>query len=366
MTSRQQRRGQDGFGRSKGGVATGRTWHREEDKLWAGRFRLRLVMRHDPPEGLADQVLDEVYEAVTDSGAPAHELFGDADDFAAQVAAERIDEAHRSCRGIDGTTPGEGFIGGLLVLGAIGVMLSVTGWVRGGSEFAVDWRALAATVLIGMVALLTTVALALRTAGRTRGWWTVCAAGVVTVAVIGLTIGSLPEGPLFSVPAPVVVVLSALPAVIALLLPEERVSRWFIGPQAAPEDGPEAQRGGNEAWLGRLDGVLRGAYGMPPATARGHVEEAREHLAASGGAAGEEFGRPREYAQRLAGGPAAPRRAARRKLLSGLLFALLVVALLWDVAGDPDPGSFTTWLLPPAALVWAWSLWGHYRETRAS
>lgn len=47
-------------------------WPRPEDGQWAAGFRLRLLLRHDPPDGLDDQVLAEVHEAVTDSGRSAH------------------------------------------------------------------------------------------------------------------------------------------------------------------------------------------------------------------------------------------------------------------------------------------------------
>ncbi|MFD8097406.1 hypothetical protein [Streptomyces malaysiensis] len=357
VTTQQQRLGQDDPEQSGSEVAT-RTWPREEDQRWAARFRLRLLLRHDPPGGLDDQVVDEVYEAVTDSGRSAHELFGDADDFAAQVAAERIDDAHRSRRDMHGITPGEGFRGGLLVLGAVGVSLSLHGWFSSGLEFTIGWPALAGTPLIGTVVLLIVVALTLRTAGRPRGAWTATVGAVVMVPVAALAISSLPDGPLFSAPAPVVVALSALPAVIGWLLPEERVSRWFNGPEAAHHD--------DEAWLRRLDGVLRGAYGLSPRQAQAHVEEARAHLAASGGEAHEQFGPPQVYALRLADGPGASRRASRRKLRSGLLFLPVVAIALSEVIDDPDPGSLSTWVLPPAALLWAWFLWGHHRDTRSS
>ncbi|MBU3864808.1 hypothetical protein KN815_12165 [Streptomyces sp. 4503] len=356
MTSQQHRLGQDDPEQSGSEVAP-RTWPREEDARWAGRFRLRLILRHDPPDGLGDQVVDEVYEAVTDSGRSAHELFGDADDFAAQVAAERIDDAHRSHRDMHGVTPGEGFRGGLLRLGAVGVLLSLYGWFSSGLEFTIGWRELVGIPLIGTVPLLGVVALTLRTAGRPRGAWTAIVGAVVMVPVAALAIGSLPDGPLFSAPAPAVVALSALPAVIGWLLPEERVSRWFNGPEAAHHD--------DEAWLRRLDGVLRGAHGLSPKQAQTHVEEARAHLAASGGEAHEQFGTPQVYALRLADGPGASRRAARRELRSGLLFLPILAITLSEVIDDPDPGSPFTWVLPPAALLWAWSLWGQYRDTRS-
>ncbi|MCA1223789.1 hypothetical protein [Streptomyces sp. 8L] len=359
MTTQQRETGQGDSGQPGSGVGTVRTWPREEDQQWAGRFRFRLLLRYDSPQGLGDRVIDEVYEAVTDSGRSARELFGDADDYAAQVAAERIDDAHRSRRDVHGVTPGETLSGGLLVLGVIGVLLSLRGWFGNGAEFAVGRPALTGTVLVGTVVLLAVIALALRTAGRPRGLWAALGGAVVMVPVAASVTASVPGGTLFSVPAPVVVVLAALPAVIGWLLPEERASRWFNGPEAAC-------RNDDEAWLRRLDGVLRGAYGMSPSQARAHAEEARDHLAAASGGAYEQFGSPQVYALRLADGPGAAHRAARRRLRSGLLFLPLVVLTLAKVVDDHDPHSVSTWVLPPAALLWAWSLYDRHRETRPS
>lgn len=330
-------------------------WPRPEDGQWAAGFRLRLLLRHDPPDGLDDQVLAEVHEAVTDSGRSAHELFGDPGDFAAQIAAERIGDAHRGRRDMEGLTPGQVFLGALTVLGALGVFFALRGWFTGGLWLTVEWPGLVGVGLIGCAALLVGAAFALRTAGRPRGMWTALGGAVATVALTGLAVSAFPDGPLFRVPAPAVAVLAALAAVAGWRLPEEPVSRWFTGRETAQED--------DEVWLRRLEGTLRGAHGMDRARARAHADEVRAHLAAAPGAgARAQFGPAPVYALRLADGPGAARRSARRKLRADLLCVPLVAVALWDVLDDPDPGSPTTWLLPAAALLWAWSLWTRLRR----
>ncbi|QQC90024.1 hypothetical protein [Streptomyces alfalfae] len=52
------------------------TWSREEDEDWAATVEVRLVLRHDAPDGLADEVLAEAHEMVAEAGRPALEVLG--------------------------------------------------------------------------------------------------------------------------------------------------------------------------------------------------------------------------------------------------------------------------------------------------
>ena len=123
-------------------VNTGIRWTREEDETWAANFELELVLKYNPQKGLADQALSEVHEMVTETGRSAQDLFDDPRQYAASVAAERIDEAHTSRVDLAGTTAGERFTGGLAMAGFSGVLLSATRWVRNGIWVDVSWATL--------------------------------------------------------------------------------------------------------------------------------------------------------------------------------------------------------------------------------
>ncbi|MCX4584567.1 hypothetical protein [Streptomyces sp. NBC_01481] len=310
-------------------------WTREEDERWAAAFERELVLKHNPQKGLADQALSEVHETVTETGRSARDLFDDPRQYAASVAAERIDEAHTSRVDLAGTTAGERFTAGLAVAGFNGVLLSASLWVRNGIRADVSWATLTGVGALAAATVVACVALALRTAGRMAAMRACLGAFAVTL-VGGIAAASLlPHHALFSLPAPVLLAASAAVMVGAHRLPDRTADRWF-----AP-----ARGGGSEAWLRRLDGLLRGRHGMSAADARGHVAEARSHLAAAPEPTAQgEFGDVEIYASRLADGPGRKRRAQRRRVLAVGLLAVLVVVAWSHALRSQGVASYRFWV----------------------
>ena len=316
-------------------VNTGIRWTREEDETWAANFELELVLKYNPQKGLADQALSEVHEMVTETGRSARDLFDDPRQYAASVAAERIDEAHTSRVDLAGTTAGERFTAGLTVAGFTGALLSAIRWVRDGIWVDVSWATLTSVSALAAATVVACVAVALRTAGRVPAM-RACIGAFAVGLVGGIAAASLlPQRELFSLPAPVLLTASAVVMVGAHWLPDGTADRWFA----------RARGGDSEAWLRRLDGLLRGRHGMSAADARGHVTEARSHLAAAPELTAQgEFGDVEIYASRLADGPGRKRRAQRRRVLGVGLLAVLVVVAGSDELRSPDVASFRFWI----------------------
>jgi hypothetical protein len=326
------------------------SWPSEQDKAWAEEFTFALVRDHSAPDGLRERVLTEVHEMAVESGEPVRELVGDPRGYAATVAAERIGEAHRGSLDLDDFTPGGRFTAALLLAGGQAALFGAFLWIREGFWLSVGLPAAVASALLTVLVLLAVgVVPELRAAGRLRA--SRIAVGCVPVLILAAAAGftAVPPGPRASVPAPVLFLVGALLAVVAWYLPEDAVGRWFAGRRAQEEPLTD-----DEAWLARLTALLRGRHGLSPAEAGRHVAEARDHLAASGGGAEQEFGRPEIYALRLAEGPGRPRRAARAKLLPELL---LCAGLCWyavDLIGDAEPASAWFWTRVAALSLVAW------------
>jgi hypothetical protein len=334
------------------------SWAREEDEDWAATFELRLVLRHDAPAGLADEVLAEAHEIVGEAGRPALEVLGDPEAYAETVAAERIGEAHRARVDTGGLTPGERIVAAQVSLGFVGLVLCLLDWVRDGLWMDVTPSAAAAFAAVTLTVACAAVAVVAGAAGRARGMWGFAAGSFVAVAGGGVLALVLPDDRLFSVPAPVLAVGCAAVMAAAVALPEARIDRWFAAPPAAGDD---------EAWLARLGSLLRGRHAMRAAEARGHVQEARQHLAAApeGERAEDAFGDVEVYALRLAEGPARAGRLARRKLYgTGAAILVFTVLLVDDLLGGADGSPFWAALYVGVVGFLMWTFWTEWRQLR--
>ncbi|MGW0535833.1 hypothetical protein [Streptomyces sp. NPDC003032] len=336
-------------------------WVREEDQEWADSVHVRLVLDHDAPAGLADEALAEAHQVVDEAGLPALEVLGDPDAYARTVAAERISEEHRAKVDAHGMTPGERVSASLATLGFIGFVLCVLDWIEDGLWAEWSWASLAGCVTVVVVALLGTLAFVARGAGRIRGiWgmWGFLAGAVCAVAGGGAVAATAPGERLFSVPVPVLMAACAAWTVGAYAFPDATLDRWFT----------PRPHGGDEQWLTRLEGLLRGRHAMTAAEARGHVREARQHLAGAGREHAEDaFGDVEVYAMRLAEGPRKRQRLARHKLYRAAAMAMLFAVLAVDEALDTR-GHFSGWVAcyVGAAGCWAWSAISEWRQARAS
>ncbi|WP_371528053.1 hypothetical protein OG302_20175 [Streptomyces sp. NBC_01283] len=348
-------------------------WPSGDDARWAAEFELALAVEHSPPEGLAEEALEEARMTAVEAGAPVREVLGDPTAYAETVAAERIDETRRSSVDVEGFAPGDRFTSSLLLAGGQVALFGVVLWAANGLWMRVGWATGGAGLLLAvLIVLVTGVVPELRAAGRLRAGRVAMACAVVLVVVCAALFTAVPRGPQVSVPAPSLFAVGALLGAVGWRITPESVGRWFRGRTVPAEDirsGREGDAGSDdEAWLTRLFALLRGRHGVPAADARRSVAEARDHLAASGGSAAGEFGDVEVYALRLSEGPGKSRRAARAEVVPTVLFT---GGLLWwgiDLVSDPEPASLWFWakvaVLVAGAWAWTtttWSLWHQLR-----
>ncbi|MFD9905202.1 hypothetical protein [Streptomyces sp. NPDC059063] len=332
-------------------------WDREEDKDWAATVEVRLVLDHDAPAGLAAEVLAEAHELVRAEGRTARELLGEPEAYARAVAEERVGEEHRARTDVHGLTPGERLTSSLATIGGVGILLGALQWVRDGLWVDASGSGVAAFATVVVAVVLVAVATVAGAAGRVKGAYGFAAATVGVVGGGAAVATLVPDGRLFSVPVPVLMAVCGGWIAGAVAFPDRVADRWFTPAPAGRDD---------EAWLRRLGGLLRGRHAMTGGEARGHVREARAHLAAAPGAgAADVFGDVEIYAHRLADGPRKQRRLARRKLYgSGLMLAVVGVLLVERVL---DGGiSWDLWLplWTGAFGAMAWTAVSEWRESR--
>lgn len=317
-------------------------WTREEDETWAAVVELRLTLDQQASADLLRRVLAEAHDAVTETGRTTHDLFGDPVAYARSVAAERIGEEDRARVDAQGLTPGERLTASLATLGLAGVVVGVLRWIDDGLWADAGWSSIAAFTAVVLTAVLTSVALAARSAGRITGSWIFASAALVALGGGGAAAGFLPDEPLFTFPVPALAVAGVALTAAAVAFPDATADRWFT----------PGLRGGDERWLSHVEGLLRGRHAVPAAQARAHVREARQHLAASGDSAEAAFGSAEVYAMRLAEGPRRERRLARRKLYGVTALTVLIVSLLADELRDADLSSPRFWIYTGAAAYW--------------
>ncbi len=332
------------------GTRQGPVWAHQDDERWAAQFELALAHRHNPPAGLADEVLAEVHEIAQESGRPVRDVLGAPDAYADTVATERISETRRSDDGIDGLAPGARFTGALVFAGAQAVLFGIVLWVSGGFWLSAGWPQLAGGALLVLLSVTAVGVLPeLRSAARPKAWRVGLAAAGALVVTTAVLFTSVPSGTLLRLPAPALFGLGALLALAGFRLPDERAGRWFAGRRAA------AQPEGDDAWLARLEALLRGRHGYPATAAARFREEAGDHLRASGGSAVEEFGPVEIYALRLADNLGRARRSARAQRLPAAAVSALCLWWGYDLLAHPEPGSAWFWVKVVALILAAWS-----------
>ncbi|MFF8717219.1 hypothetical protein ACF07T_38235 [Streptomyces sp. NPDC015184] len=308
---------------------------------WADKLELELLLVHRVPRELVNPVLEEAAEAVAETGQPAEELFGPAEEYAAAVATERIDAGYRSTRDSEGGTPVTHFRQGMVAGGIAVLIMAAAGTFGDGgrSGASVLLLALSASVLVAMTFA---VFPALRTAGRTRTAW-LCGSGAVGIAAAGICLASLPsirDAHSFLFPPLAAGGFGLLLGALGPAIPARVVSRWF-----SPCEGRQLD---DEQWLRRLGELLYGRHGLPLRTAQQHVGEAREHLAATGRLAQQELGQVEIYAMNLTDGPVREVRLARRQFLGACCSTAVFAVLFTLTLTDPDRGGAALWV--PAVL----------------
>ncbi|MFD7340215.1 hypothetical protein ACFV98_30100 [Streptomyces violascens] len=339
-------------------ATAGIQWARKEDERWAASFKLRFVTEFHPPTQLVDQVLSEVHEAVTETGQPARDLFGEPRAYAARVSADRVEEMHTQGQDLGGATPGERFTNALTMAGLWALVVSAVHWARDGV-----WADVSPASLTGLGALTAGVVIgclvgALRTAGRVQAARACTSAAAVAVIAGIVALVVLPRHGLFALPVPALCAISAAVMAGAHRLPDATANRWFT--RQSSED--------SEQWMQHLDGLLRGAHGSPAHQAREHVAEVRSHLASTpGGTAPGEFGDVETYAARLAAGPGRTARVLRRKARLAAIFAAALAVANLDAPRSAEVTSLWFWfggLATASALGYAAMQYRDFRHQR--
>ncbi|WP_432534142.1 hypothetical protein [Kineococcus arenarius] len=317
-------------------------WPRPEDEEWADRLRGRLALEHGVPAVVLDGAAEEARLACWESGRPAEELFGPADEHAAEVARERVPVERRAAVDLDGTSPHDrwavvllgagwgGFLSGLLLLVTQGWTTAVTpAGLAVVAATAAGWTGAAWGVLE-------------RGAGRLARGWAWIAAGAAGLVACVVAADALRERPaLGELPVPVVLLVSVALAVAGVKLPQRPAT---LDPAAA---------GDADEWFARLGRLLRGRYHLTRADARARVEEARGYWRDSGTAhPRDEFGAPEVHALRLVeDSPEPRRRRSRLQAWSCTALAAYWAVTVVDTALDEGFGGELLWRAAAVAFL---------------
>jgi hypothetical protein len=270
----------------------------ESHEGWTAAARLALA-RHGVGQALAETVLGEVAAHCAGSGEQPWEAFGSPDEFALDVARERLPVAVRSRLDREALTAADYVSGGVTNLGLTAVVASLVLWAAFGATVPVSWAGLVGAVLVALVLfVLGGLRDAVRVAGRPRlvGPAHVLAVLVAVLAVVAFL--GLPRTEIGRIPVLAIAAGGVVLTVLSFRYPRSRAEPDVKAATAATAQGSEPED--TERWLGRLAGLLEGRHELPRGRAAEMVEEARSHLAATGRAPDAEFGPVEEYALRLA------------------------------------------------------------------
>lgn len=317
------------------------TWSTPAEERWAARVLLRLVGEHDVPGEVARAAVAEARLACLDSGQSPVELFGEAEEYAAEVAEHRVPEEWRASADLDGAAPTDRVTMLLLGVGWIVSVASVVLFVASG--WSVDLtHAGIRLVLGGLVATGAIVwGLAVRQAGHVRQSWAWAALAAAGLAVAGSAATLSSSATVLRLPVVVVLALG-----IGLLTAGMRTT---FGARVVDE--AQVRAASPEQWFDRLAGLLRGRFYMTRAEVQGYVSDARTHWADSGSAHPvDEFGTPDVYALRLAESTGRP--AKGRDRVHAWFWTFVAVTWLGWLVSDIVSGDIGgTWLWRVPGLI---------------
>lgn len=315
------------------------------DQEWIVRYRTSMAAKNVPALALEERER-ELVGAILEMEAPAAELFGDAEELAREDAAElsTVEEEVRASLG-GGLQPALKEVGGMLV--GVGAVTSLIVIIRSGWSVDVDTALVlvAASVLVVFVGWV--VVRALFSSGRSAaavgagaGVGAAAAAGIAYAAILGS--GHIAAS---DVSLPLLIVGLLAPGISALVI-ADRMPR-----QELCENWDDSQ------WLRRFRGGLRARL-VPAVTARGHVAEIEQALAAGGVSAYSEFGHPLTLAHDLAQADKTARRRLWAVSTGAALGAPLCLAVLvmanqsWGMLTIPVAVAFC--LMAAGAFVAGW------------
>jgi len=326
----------------------------ETDQAWVTRYRAAMAGKHVPAVALEERER-ELFNAVREADLPAAELFGDASTLAADDVRELATTAEAvrtSERGSPRHTAKDAG-GTLIVMGIVttAILALRSGW---SADINVAHLILAVSVAIPFIGWIP--ARALFAAGRSVAM-TVVITTAVAIALAGIaSTAALGSDHIAAraVPVPLLGVVLIIPGVVTLVW-ASRMRQHVLRTSWDDAD-----------WLQRLRGGLRARL-VPATTARGHVAEIKQALAASDTSAYEEYGHPLVLAREIADANQTSRsRLWWLWILAGIGWplvsaALVITAQSWGNLTIPIVVLFLLASLVTALAGWSRRPWAHKR-----
>lgn len=291
------------------------------DEAWAQDAWLALVLRGRIDTDHADAALGEVLDLVRESGEGPLELYGPADEWAAERVAQWAAEGSDAIAD-EATRWRDAPVVAAVMAVVLSLLMGVARVLEG--EWTIDWTLgwILLPFLGPFVMVLTTTAWERTVTRRPMAVGALVAGVVFAAGIAGLTtliMGTNPH-PVAHASIAWAVPLAVVYGVLAWLLDR-------LAPATPPADGPV----GDDAWAGDLARILRSRGDTTESQVARIVDEARAHAAASGGSLAAEFGSPAAYAAQVSPRPVV---RARRSALYRVGMLALAAWVGWGVLGD--------------------------------
>lgn len=328
----------------------------QADASWGARLAWQLTTA-GLEAGEVDRVLESALAQVRDSQEPPEDLFGSADNWAAEQVT-RLSE--QGATFVDERTDANTFaVVSLSLAGVIALLFAVMLWFKYDDGAPIDGWLAATPVLLGAAPVLVSVVWE-RVVRDHPVWWATLAACASMVPSIGATTycflrgqGAAHRSPAWWVAE--AMLLFGLAVLAGRFLPES--SSVFVrarGVHAVADD----------EWLDAAKAALRERGDLGDVQVSEMLEEARTHAAQTGSPLVQEFGNPVGYARQLPGDQAV--RHFRKALLNSFL-VLCWVVITWGEWTSSLWGS--AWRAAALALfVWEsarnWVGWYRVRAAR--
>ncbi|BDD80733.1 hypothetical protein TPB0596_04960 [Tsukamurella pulmonis] len=320
----------------------------ERDRRWAARYILCLAKEGVTLEA-SDARQSELIAAAEAAGAPAADVFGDADLLAAadasDIAQSWVPTASISTGGLRSRLDAVGFV--LLFLGLAASIVVVSG----GATSDITFRGVVLAAIVAAATFLGGEGMGAFAEGRLR------TAAALVVGCVGVIVGGVAL--MMAVGADRILVADApwWITIPALFVPGALL---IVAARLVPAQGPTRKPLTADEWFGRFRGALLSA-GVSAGATREHERTLRSDSVD----VGQEYGDPVVFARRLAAqdDSAIDRRRSRKTW--GIV--LLVALLAFNLATSESDGAlwgFQVVLVVLAAAALAPSVWNGIRSHR--
>lgn len=328
----------------------------EADATWAARALWKLTTAN-LEAGEVDRALARACEQVRESQEGAEDLFGSADDWAAEQVTELSEQGATFVD--DQTDPNTFAVVSLGMAGIIALLFAVMLWFKYDDGAPFDGWLAATPVLIGAGPVLLAVVWE-RVVRKHPAWLAIIVAGAAAAPCVGLAAYCFYRGQEAPHRSPAWwvaegLLLFGLAALAARVIPE-------ASPRFVRASGGRAVT--DAEWIAAAEAALRERSDLSDAQVGDVLDEARAHAAQAGTPLAQEFGNPVGYARQLPGDQAV--RHFRKALLNSFL-VLCWVVITWGDWTSSLWGS--AWRAAALALfVWQsarnWVGWYRVRAAR--